>query len=97
MNDLPHSEALAVADPHSEALAVAEGRPTLADVQAWPATVRVPQAALALGCSRSELYEEIKLGTAPVRTLEFGRRRVVITADLIRVLSADPAEGQPAA
>lgn len=75
-------------------MATAGERPTLADVQAWPATVPVPQAALALGCSRSELYEQIKRGTAPVRTLEFGRRRIVITADLVRLLSG---EGQPAA
>ncbi|KUO19662.1 hypothetical protein [Streptomyces dysideae] len=69
-------------------------RPTLTEVRGWPATVRVPQAALALGCSRSELYEQIKRGTSPVRTLEFGRRRVVVTADLVRLLSG---EGQPAA
>lgn len=69
-------------------------RPTLAEVAGWPATVRVPQAALALGCSRSELYDQIREGTAPVRTLEFGRRRVVITADLVRLLSG---EGQSAA
>lgn len=71
-----------------------ECRPTLEDVRKWPATVPVPQAATALGCSRSELYKRIKLGTAPVRVLEFGRARAVITADLVRVLSG---EGQPAA
>jgi predicted DNA-binding transcriptional regulator AlpA len=62
--------------------------PTLADVRTWPATVPVPQAAKALGCSRSQLYELIKTDSAPVRTLSYGRRHVVITASLIRVLEA---------
>ncbi|MFF7690566.1 helix-turn-helix transcriptional regulator [Streptomyces syringium] len=62
--------------------------PTLADVRAWSATVSVKQAAAALGCSRSQLYELIKRDEAPVKTLAFGRRRVVITASLLAVLEA---------
>ncbi|MFE1885476.1 DNA-binding protein [Streptomyces diastatochromogenes] len=62
--------------------------PTLAEVKKWPATVNVPRAALALGCSRSQLYELIKRGQAPVRTLSFGTRHVVITASLVAVLEA---------
>jgi hypothetical protein len=60
--------------------------PTLADVKAWPATVTVPQAATALGCSRSQLYALIGRGEAPVKTLSFGKRHVVVTASLVRVL-----------
>ncbi|MER5467223.1 DNA-binding protein [Streptomyces sp. NPDC002685] len=62
--------------------------PTLAEVKKWPATVNVPRAALALGCSRSQLYELIKRGEAPVRTLSFGSRHVVITASLVVLLEA---------
>lgn len=64
-------------------------RPTLAQIRKWPATVSVPQAATALGFSRSGLYEQIKRGEAPVRVLSSGRRHVVITASLIRLLSGD--------
>ncbi|MDW8807420.1 DNA-binding protein [Streptomyces scabiei] len=80
--------------PNSEALGPAKGRPTLEEIRKWPATVNVPQAAQALGCSRSQLHEMIARGDAPVRALHFDRRRVVITADLVRLLSG---EGQPAA
>lgn len=63
--------------------------PTLAEVRKWPATVHVPQAARALRCSKSHLYELIKRGESPVKTLSFGRRHVVITADLVRLLSGE--------
>ncbi|MDX2705821.1 DNA-binding protein [Streptomyces sp. PA03-6a] len=62
--------------------------PSLDEVRGWPATISVPKAATALGCSRSALYEAIKTGQAPVKTLSFGRRHVVITASLITVLEA---------
>jgi hypothetical protein len=62
--------------------------PTLADVKKWPATVSVPQAATALGCSRSHLHNLIARDEAPVRTLAFGRRHVVVTASLVRLLEA---------
>lgn len=62
--------------------------PTLAEIRGWPATVNVPCAALALGCSKSQLYELIKRGEAPVRTLSFGARHVVITASLVALLEA---------
>ena len=68
--------------------------PTLAEVRAWPATASVPQAATALGCSKAQLYELIRRGESPVKTLSLGKRHVVITADLVRVLSG---EGQGAA
>lgn len=72
-----------------DAAAGTQARPTLSDIRKWPATVDVPQAASALGCSRSHLYDLIKRGEAPVKTLPFGRRHVVITADLLRVLSGE--------
>jgi hypothetical protein len=61
--------------------------PKLADVRNWPATVSVAQAATALGCSKSHLHERIKSGDSPVKTIPFGTRHVVITADLVRLLS----------
>ncbi|MET8098135.1 DNA-binding protein [Streptomyces sp. NPDC005236] len=63
-------------------------QPTLAQVRSWPATVNVPQAALALGCSRSQLYDLIKRGESPVRVLSFGSRHKVITASLVALLEA---------
>ncbi|MFD6914047.1 DNA-binding protein [Streptomyces virginiae] len=68
-------------------------RPTLADVRSWPATVSVVEAAEALGCSKTFLYERIKTGDSPVKTLSVGGRRyVVITADLVRLLSGEERE-----
>lgn len=64
-------------------------QPTLDDVRGWPATVAVSRAAQALGCSKSHLHERIKRGDSPVRTIPFGSRYVVITADLLRVLSGE--------
>lgn len=64
-------------------------QPTLADIRKWPATVNVSQAAQALGCSKSHLHERIKQGNSPVKTIPFGTRHVVITADLVRVLSGE--------
>lgn len=67
-------------------------QPTLTDVRKWPATVSVPLAAQALGCSKSHLHERIKAGQSPVKTIPFGSRHVVITADLIRLLSGEERE-----
>jgi len=73
------------AAPESEAL---KARPTLAEIKSWPATVNVPQAALALGCSPRHLYYLIKRGEAPVKTLPFGRRCVVTTQSLVTLLES---------
>ncbi len=62
--------------------------PTLAEIRRWPAVVPVPQAAPAIGCSRSQLYELIKRGEAPVKTLSYGRRHVVVTASILALLEA---------
>jgi predicted site-specific integrase-resolvase len=64
---------------------------TLAQVRRLPATTDVPTAAKALGISRAGLYEAIRTGRSPVKTLSVGRRIVVLTADLVRVVSGgDP-------
>jgi hypothetical protein len=51
-----------------------------------PATIDVATAASALGIGRATLYEAIRLGSSPVKTISVRRRIVVLTADLIRVL-----------
>lgn len=61
-------------------------KPTLAEIRNWPATVGVPQAATALGVSKSHLYELVRRGEAPVRVLNFGSRHRVVTASLVRLL-----------
>ncbi|MER6601820.1 DNA-binding protein [Streptomyces parvus] len=63
-------------------------KPTLDDIRAWPATISVPEAATAIGISKSHLHALIKRGDSPVRTLSFGARHRVITADLVRLLEA---------
>jgi predicted DNA-binding transcriptional regulator AlpA len=70
---------------------IQNSEPTLAEIRNWPATVSVTRAALALGCSKSSLYELLRRGEAPVRTLKLGPgRTVVLTASLVRVLSGEP-------
>lgn len=59
--------------------------PTLDEIRSWPATVTVTQAATAIGISRSQLYELIRLDQSPVRVIKAGTIRVV-TASLIRLL-----------
>ncbi|MFI9059783.1 MULTISPECIES: helix-turn-helix domain-containing protein [unclassified Streptomyces] len=63
-------------------------KPTLDDIRAWPATISVPEAAKAIGISKSHMHALIKRGESPVRTLSFGARHRVITADLLRLLEA---------
>ena len=71
---------------------MSKGQPTLADVRKWPATVSVAEAARAIGCSRSHLYERVKQGSSPVKTIGVGARHVVITASLVRLLSGEDQE-----
>jgi predicted DNA-binding transcriptional regulator AlpA len=65
--------------------------PTLREIRQWPATVDVPTAAAALGIGRSTLYDWIRIGQAPVKTISVRNRRVVITSSLIRLLEDDGA------
>lgn len=59
---------------------------TLAQVRKLPACINVGIAAQALGVHRATLYEAIRAGCSPVKTLSVKGRIVVLTADLIRVL-----------
>ncbi|MFE5629927.1 DNA-binding protein [Streptomyces sp. NPDC056543] len=70
-------------------------QPTLAEVRRWPATVSVPTAATAIGCSRAHLLQSIKRGESPVKTITLGTRHYVITADLVRLLSGEPSSDGP--
>jgi hypothetical protein len=60
--------------------------PTLDEIKKWPATVSVPQAATALGVSRTYLHQLIKRNESPVKTLPLEGRHRVITASLVRLL-----------
>jgi predicted DNA-binding transcriptional regulator AlpA len=64
-------------------------RPTLQQVRQWPATVGIPSASAALGISRSHGYELAARDEFPARLIRAGGRVLVITADLIRLLSAE--------
>lgn len=64
-------------------------RPTLADIRKWPAAIPVTQAAEAMYCSRAWLYAAIKREESPVKTIKIGSRYVVVTADLVRLLSGE--------
>lgn len=65
-----------------------QARATLRDMQEWPPTVGIPDAARALGISRSYGFELAKLGQFPARTITVGSRRRVITASLVELLDA---------
>jgi hypothetical protein len=64
----------------------APDRPTLERIRAWPPAVDVTDAAMALGVSRSGLYQAIADGACPVQTIVVGHRRKVLTHSLIAVL-----------
>jgi hypothetical protein len=72
----------------THAVLTAEG-PTLKQVRQWPATVGVPLASAALGISRSHGYELAAKNEFPARLIRAGGRVLVITADLIKLLSAE--------
>lgn len=63
-------------------------RPTLEDVQNWPAAVSVARASAALGISRSHGYTLARSGHFPVRTIKARSPRIVETADLIRFMAS---------
>jgi predicted DNA-binding transcriptional regulator AlpA len=64
-------------------------RPTLDEIRTWPATVKIPQAATALGISKSHAYELARTGELPVKVLRVRGVCNVVTASLVAVLSAD--------
>jgi hypothetical protein len=63
-------------------------RPTLDDIRGWPAAVTLPLACTAYGISRSHGYELAARDEFPAQVIRVGARRVVVTADIIRSLSA---------
>jgi predicted DNA-binding transcriptional regulator AlpA len=63
-------------------------RPTLAEIRTWPATVSVPQAGTAWGLSRNQSYNMAKRGEFPATVSRVGNRYKVVTASIIRALSA---------
>lgn len=65
--------------------------PTLEEIRRWSVTVDVTAAASALGVSRSNLYEQIRLDAAPVRTVRVGSRVRVVTASIIALLDVSAA------
>ncbi|MDI6518133.1 DNA-binding protein [Streptomyces coelicoflavus] len=75
----------------------AESEPTLDEIKNWPATISVTRCALALGCGKSALYDQIKRGELPVRTIRVGRRTAVVTASLVRLLETGSPDPQPPA
>ncbi|MFE9391741.1 DNA-binding protein [Streptomyces sp. NPDC006784] len=66
-------------------------RPTLREVERWPATVSVSEAATAIGISASHLRAQIAADSAPVEVLRFGRAYRVVTASLVDLLSGRAA------
>lgn len=66
-------------------------RPTLSEVERWPASVDVPTAATAFGISRSHAYELVARGEFPAKVIRVGSRYRVITASIVRALSDDAA------
>jgi hypothetical protein len=62
--------------------------PTLDEIRSWPAAVGVPDAARAIGISKSQMYALIKRNEAPVKVLSFGTRHRVVTASIVRLLEA---------
>jgi excisionase family DNA binding protein len=62
--------------------------PTLRNIRDWPATCDPAQAAIALGVSRSTVYETLRRGDFPGRAIRVGGRWRVITASLVELLEA---------
>jgi predicted DNA-binding transcriptional regulator AlpA len=65
--------------------------PTLDEVRASPATVRVPFACSALGISKSWGYQLIAEHEFPCRVLTIRGRTRVLTASLLRLLETGEA------
>jgi hypothetical protein len=70
---------------------IARKRPTLDQVRRWPATCTVADAALALGVSRSTLYEALARGERPVQVVTVSRRTQVLTHSLVAALEGRAA------
>jgi hypothetical protein len=60
------------------------------DLNTLPPTVGIELAARLLGCGRTLAYELARRGEFPCRVLRLGRRYVVPSADLLRLLGIPP-------
>ena len=58
------------------------------EIRTWPATCDPDLAGLALGVSRSTVYEALRRGDFPGRAIRVGGRWRVITASLVELLEA---------
>lgn len=68
-------------------------RPTLKEIEGWPSTVGVAQAATAFGISRSQGYALVDLGEFPARVIPVGKKKkVVSTASIIKALTETEAK-----
>jgi len=70
---------------------IARKRPTLDQVRLWPPTCTITEGALALGVSRSALYEALARGERPVQVITVGHRMKVLTASLVATLEGRAA------
>jgi helix-turn-helix protein len=71
-------------------------RPTIDDIRAWPATCDVPDAAGAVGVSRTTAYELVKTGDFPAKVIKVVGRYRVLTASLLAVLTGETEVGAQA-
>jgi len=60
------------------------------DLNTLPPTVGIELAARLLGCGRTQAYELARRGEFPRRVLRLGRRHVLSSADLLRLLGMPP-------
>jgi predicted DNA-binding transcriptional regulator AlpA len=71
-----------------------KGRPEsgyrLADLRSLPPTIDIETAAKVIGIGRTLAYELAKSNQFPCPVLRVGRRYVVPTSGLVRLLGADP-------
>lgn len=64
-------------------------RPTLAEIEGWPAAVGVPEACRAIGISPSWGYQLVSQNEFPVRLVKVGSRHRVLTASLVALLRGE--------
>jgi excisionase family DNA binding protein len=67
----------------------------LGDLQTLPPTVDVETAARLLGIGRALAYRLVRQNELPCRIVRAGRRYLVPTTDLLRILGIDGQTGQP--
>jgi hypothetical protein len=64
---------------------------TLEEIRNGPAVTPVAVASADLGFSKSHGFELVRRGEFPAKVITAGRRYVVVTASLVRVLEGEPA------